>query len=848
MGAELSDTYAPDNDKLRHCIIRGWSNYPTLGFTLKPTVEPPFIIQHVESISPAAAGGLRVRDVILAANGQNVFMISFDKLKNIIKNVRSSNDHIELLVMEERSYNTSQQYNRSINTKLAKIIETPSTMPNDYQSFPKHQPRTCNIHLSESNSSYGFGTVNPLTNVGMIVQEVYPNSSASNTSLRKCDRILEIDNQFVDNLPSRIITQKLRQAKLKHHVKLYVVDTETYEFFQSNNIPLQSKPYQQSLRANKSSTNLITDQDEVLIDDGLVSRPNIDNFQSHYQDDQDEFSIPTSTNNKILDSSVDVCKGDLITQRTDVIVICSTSKYLFNSICKAGGDSVLISYNAQLTKNSEASLIAVKAGGQLASKMIYFLPWKANSDESILCKSIENFVSDALEEAVKHNYRSIAFPAIGCGQFGCSISLVARAMVEEVYRQLNMHQISVSFVIQQDRTDIYDEFRHQINSLKSIQPSLSDKFRTIHATFEKGVIAVEMGDITKEKVLKKTNVIIGSSSSNILRKEILKAAGKESQTAYDTELKNHPNSVLMTITSGNLPCKQIFFVKWKPNNDEKILQQSLGDLISSVVQNAISHKFTSIAFPAIGCGAHGCSVDIVVKTMVIEMKKHLIERKLSWTVKFVVRRDQENVYDEFCQQVLTTDDGLQKPKIYHLPSTWEKLMEHKNRFILPINKAEYTSIVGSFAQSMKGKYKEIIKIERIQNVRWYMQYLAHKEDFEKRLCEDTEKRLYHGCPEQAANSIIEECFNRSFAGVNGIRYGLGVYFSSNATYSHGFTKTNTNEERCIFIARVLIGKTTKGDSSMKTRPLGFDSTTDGDHIFVTYHDAQAYAEYLITYK
>ncbi|CAF4616523.1 unnamed protein product, partial [Rotaria sp. Silwood2] len=184
MGAELSDTYAPDNDKLRHCIIRGWSNYPTLGFTLKPTVEPPFIIQHVESNSPAAAGGLRVRDVILAVNGQNVFMISFDKLKNIIKNVRSSNDHIELLVMEERSYNTSQQSNRSINTKLAKTIETPLTMPNDYQSFPKHQPRTCNIHLSESNSSYGFGTVNPLTNVGMIVQEVYPNSPASNTSLR----------------------------------------------------------------------------------------------------------------------------------------------------------------------------------------------------------------------------------------------------------------------------------------------------------------------------------------------------------------------------------------------------------------------------------------------------------------------------------------------------------------------------------------------------------------------------------------------------------------------------------------------------------------------------------------
>ena len=52
----------------------------------------------------------------------------------------------------------------------------------------------------------------------------------------------------------------------------------------------------------------------------------------------------------------------------------------------------------------------------------------------------------------------------------------------------------------------------------------------------------------------------------------------------------------------------------------------------------------------------------------------------------------------------------------------------------------------------------------------------------------------------------------------------------------------------MFVARVLIGNTIKGDKSVKTRPVGYDSTTDGDHIFVTYHDAQAYAEYLITYR
>ncbi len=52
----------------------------------------------------------------------------------------------------------------------------------------------------------------------------------------------------------------------------------------------------------------------------------------------------------------------------------------------------------------------------------------------------------------------------------------------------------------------------------------------------------------------------------------------------------------------------------------------------------------------------------------------------------------------------------------------------------------------------------------------------------------------------------------------------------------------------MFISRVLIENTTLGNSSMKTRPPGFDTITDGKHIFVTYHDAQVYSEYLITYK
>jgi hypothetical protein len=50
-----------------------------------------------------------------------------------------------------------------------------------------------------------------------------------------------------------------------------------------------------------------------------------------------------------------------------------------------------------------------------------------------------------------------------------------------------------------------------------------------------------------------------------------------------------------------------------------------------------------------------------------------------------------------------------------------------------------------------------------------------------------------------------------------------------------------------FSARVLVGRTTTGNGSTRVCPPGFD-TTGGKDVFVTYHDAQAYGQYLITYR
>lgn len=160
------------------------------------------------------------------------------------------------------------------------------------------------------------------------------------------------------------------------------------------------------------------------------------------------------------------------------------------------------------------------------------------------------------------------------------------------------------------------------------------------------------------------DVIIGSSSSTNLIRAIIAAAGDDVQTAYNTECKNDSRNTLISTIPGCLPCKRIFFLEWKPDNDEGKLRQSLIDLTWTVMQHLILYNFTSIAFPAIGCGNHGCPVDSVVKIMVKEIKNQLIMRNLPLTVKFVIQPNQRNVYDEFCKQVLTNQNGIYKSFSY----------------------------------------------------------------------------------------------------------------------------------------------------------------------------------------
>ena len=90
-------------------------------------------------------------------------------------------------------------------------------------------------------------------------------------------------------------------------------------------------------------------------------------------------------------------------------------------------------------------------------------------------------------------------------------------------------------------------------------------------------------------------------------------------------------------------------------------------------------------------------------------------------------------------------------------------------------------------------------------------------------------------------------------------YGKGVYFAHDASYSarDQYSPRDANNNKYIFLAKVLTGEFTVGNSHCVTPPPKsgnsltlYDSVVDNVNtpaIFVIFGDAQAYPDYLITF-
>ena len=123
-----------------------------------------------------------------------------------------------------------------------------------------------------------------------------------------------------------------------------------------------------------------------------------------------------------------------------------------------------------------------------------------------------------------------------------------------------------------------------------------------------------------------------------------------------------------------------------------------------------------------------------------------------------------------------------------------------------------------------------------------------------------ERQLFHGTKADTVEAICQQGFDWRVCGKHGTVYGKGSYFACKASYSHCYTANQfiSSSHKHMFLARVLVGSYTSGNSSL-TRPppkdptnphVLFDSCCDNKtnpSLFVVFENGQSYPEYLITY-
>ncbi|CAI5669249.1 unnamed protein product [Oreochromis niloticus] len=200
---------------------------------------------------------------------------------------------------------------------------------------------------------------------------------------------------------------------------------------------------------------------------------------------------------------------------------------------------------------------------------------------------------------------------------------------------------------------------------------------------------------------------------------------------------------------------------------------------------------------------------------------------------------------------------------FTFPLYWDSMAASESMKVIPLepSSAEYQTVKEAFKRTAT---KTVMKIERLQNVHLRRVYEAQKKNISDKNAQEGgagEKLLYHGTTQENCNSIMKTGFNRRFAGQNATSYGRGTYFAVKASYSAKptYSKPAADGSQLMFVARVLTGVYTQGQSDMKVPPPRnpqqphdrYDSVVNrmyNPSMYVVFHDNQAYPDYLITFK
>ncbi|XP_030072766.1 protein mono-ADP-ribosyltransferase TIPARP [Microcaecilia unicolor] len=200
------------------------------------------------------------------------------------------------------------------------------------------------------------------------------------------------------------------------------------------------------------------------------------------------------------------------------------------------------------------------------------------------------------------------------------------------------------------------------------------------------------------------------------------------------------------------------------------------------------------------------------------------------------------------------------------PETWISMDPSQEFIQVPVPKDDksYRTVYNLFHKTVPETKFRIVKILRVQNLFLWEKYKRKKEFMSKKMTGldkiMNERHLFHGTSQDVVDGICKHNFDPRVCGKHATMYGQGSYFARKASYSHNFSKQSSKGVHYMFLAKVLTGRYTVGNHTMRRPPpLNpgimtsdlYDSCVDNyfePQIFVIFNDDQSYPYFVIQYE
>ncbi|XP_064841645.1 protein mono-ADP-ribosyltransferase TIPARP-like [Oncorhynchus masou masou] len=158
------------------------------------------------------------------------------------------------------------------------------------------------------------------------------------------------------------------------------------------------------------------------------------------------------------------------------------------------------------------------------------------------------------------------------------------------------------------------------------------------------------------------------------------------------------------------------------------------------------------------------------------------------------------------------------------PETWLPMTTSQDFLQVPVScdDRSYRTVYTLFHKTVSETKFRILKILRVQNPFLWEKYKRKKEYMSRRLSEMdrmlSERHLFHGTSTEVVEGICKHNFDPRVSGKHATMFGQGSYFARKAVYSHNFSKRSPKGIHSMFLAKVLTGRFTVGNPSMRRPP------------------------------